>query len=247
MSKKNFCQRFLNLLFNTWCCLLLTIIIQSCSSAQQQEYSTPLKSDPLTIDLYHKLDSNQDFKLRGSIVVKPRTEHRVAHANLVNQPELSDSDLKILKESSLRGDTYYLKAILREKRGGQLVHLKTTQTIVKTCSLYTSNLIDFITINLSPLNDFINVNLFTADHECVGEGPESLSNKFNTTVLVDSGVVGPIPDTATYIKRLEEERLNKAKEGKEDNRSFFAKYWIYIVPAVIILMIFSGPGDQGGR
>lgn len=247
MLTSNYCHRLLNLLSSTCFCLLFTVVFQSCLSAQQQEYLTPLKSDPLTIDLYHKLDSNQDFKLRGSIVVKPRTEHRAAQANLVNQADLSSSDLNVLKEASARGDTYYLKAVLRQKKGDQVVPLKTTQTLVKTCSLYTSNLVDFITVNLSPLNEFISINLFTADHECVQQEPDSISGKFNTTVAVNSGAVGPIPDTATYIKRLEEERQNKAKEGKEDNRSFFAKYWIYIVPAVIILMIFSGPADQGGR
>lgn len=248
MFKSSHIHRLTNLSINACCLLLLTIIFQSIfSSAQQQELLTPLKSDPLTIDLYHKLDSNQDFKSRGTVVVKPRTEHRIAQASLTNQVELSDSEKKILKEAAEKGDTYYLKAVLRQKKGDQVVELRTTQTLVKTCSLYTSNLVDFITVNLTPSNDFINVNLFTADHECAGQEPDNLASKFNTTVLVESGVVGPIPDTATYIKRLEEERLNKAKEGKEDNRSFFAKYWIYIVPAVIILMIFSGPADQGGR
>lgn len=250
MLADNYGHKLTNLLSRACLCLLLTVILQIFSSVQQQQhqdYLTPLKTDTLNIDLYHKLDSNQDFKFRATLVVKPRTEYRVAQASLVNQQELTDLDLKTLEEASQKGDTYYLKAVHRQKKGDEVVPLRTTQTIVKTCSLYTANLVDFLTVNLSPSNDFISVNLFTNDHECVGQIPDNLSTKFNTTVLVNSGVVGPIPDTATYIKRLEEERLNKAKEGKEDNRSFLAKYWIYIVPAAIILMIFSGPSDQGGR
>lgn len=226
-------------------CLLLATILHSSISHQQDPLT--LKTDPLTIDLYHKFDSNQQYKLRGSVFIRPKTEYRIAQANILNQVKLTDSDLEILKEASGRDDTYYLKAVLRKKKGDQIIPLKTTQTLVKSCSLYLSNLVDFITVNLSPSNDFISVNLFTTEPECNGQVPDTLSKEFNTTILLESGAVGPVPDTATYIKRLEEERLNKQKEGKEDNRSFFAKYWIYIVPAVIILMIFSGPAEQGSR
>lgn len=232
------------LLFKTCFFLILISNLHICECQQQEPLQ--LKTDTIILDLQHKFGLNQEFKQRGSIHIKPRTDHRVAQANVVNQ-KLSDEDLKALKEASEQGEAYYLRANLRKKTTESTKPLRATQTLVKSCSLYTSNLADFITVNLSPLNDFINVNLFTANPECLGEVPQELTREFNTTVLIDSAVVGPVPDTATYIKRLEEERQNKLKEGKEDNRSFFAKYWIFIVPAVIILMIFSGPGDQGGR
>lgn len=228
-------------------CLLLATSLFSAVTDQQQD-TLIFKSDPFTLDLYHKINPKEDFKLRASILIKPKTDYRIAQASILNQQPLSVSDLQSLKKASDNGEVYYLRSSLRKKKsdpsGG---YARSTQTLVKACSLYTSNLADTITVNLSPLNDFVNVNLYTSDPECVGEAPKSLLGEFNTTVLVESGQVGPGPDTATYIKRLEEERLNKAKEGKSDNRSFFAKYWIYIVPAVIILMIFSGPADQGGR
>lgn len=229
-------------------CLLLVTILNNCESQTQQlqQDNLNLKTEPLYLDLYHKFDINQEFKLRGSILVKPKSEYRVAQATIVSQPELSETDLKYLKASAEKpGGIYFLKTVLRKKKGDQEPTLKTTQTLVKACSIYTSNLEDFLTVNLSPTNDFLNVNIFTTNQECNSEVPRVLSNQFNTTILVESGAVGPVPDTATYIKRLEEERQNKLREGKEDNRSFFAKYWLYIVPAVIILMVFSGPADQG--
>lgn len=227
----------------TCSCLLLSFVL--CNSiSYQQDLTASLKADPIYLDLYHKLGSGQEFKLRGSILVKPKSEYRPARASFTQHNELSNSDLETLKKSTDQGDTYYLKTVSRRKDDQK--PLKTTQTIVKSCSMYGSNLADIITINLSPTNDFISVNLITADQECQGDFPTELSNKFNTTLLVESGSIGPQPDTATYIKRLEEERQNKLKEGKQDNRSFFGKYWIYIVPAVIVLMMFSGP-EQGAR
>lgn len=226
-------------------CLFLSTLFFTSATSQQE--LPPLQSEPFTLDLYHKFGSSpdQDFKLRGSIVVRPRSEYRAASASIINQPQLTEQDLESIKKASDQDDLYYLKVNLRRKQADKSVVTKSTQTIVKICSLYLSQFSDFINIQLSPINEFNQVNIYTTNQEC-SPGETVTSKLFNTTVLVDSGFVGPAPDTATYIKRLEDERQNKANEGKEDNRSFFAKYWIYIVPAVIILMVFSGPADQAG-
>jgi hypothetical protein len=225
--------------------LVLFVIILRIQISLQQSETLATKTEPFYIDLYHKFDSNADFKPRGSILVRPRTEHRSAQASIISQNELSESDLKSLKEQA--DDTYYLRAVSRKNKSGKNDAQKVTETIVKSCSLYASNLNDFLVVNLNAFNEFISVNFYTSDPECINQPLEdSLSHKFNTTVLIESSPLGPKPDTATYIKRLEEERQNKLKEGKEDNRSFLAKYWIYIVPGVIILMMLGGP-EQGGR
>lgn len=212
------------------------------SEAQYQLSPSALitpKTDTFTIDLEHKFSLDQEYKHRGSIRVKPKADYRATQANWIDKKSsLSETDIKAIRESSKRGDSYFLKATLRD-------HNRTTETLIKSCSLVNTELSDIITINLSPLNDFININLLTNDPECLGEEPRDLPEEFKSTIQVKLGSVGPIPDTATYIKRLEEERQNKLREGKEDNRSFLAKYWMYIMPAVILLMIFSGPAEQG--
>lgn len=226
---------------------LLSIVIVYCGHSCQQELSA-INTDPFYIDLYHKFDLSGEFTFRGSLLVKPKAEFRPAQASFVQpQSELSDSEVKQLKESSQRGDTYFLKAALRNRKAKREDEpTKITQTLVRSCSLSSSNLSDNIVINVSPLNHFISLNHYTSDTDCSKEIPSELARKFNTTIQVDTGTLGPQPDTATYIRRIEEERKHKLKEGKEDNRSFFAKYWIYIVPAVVILMMMSGP-EQGAR
>ncbi|KAK3893837.1 hypothetical protein Pcinc_002372 [Petrolisthes cinctipes] len=72
----------------------------------------------------------------------------------------------------------------------------------------------------------------------------SSSLQHNTTVIIRSPIPSPVPDTATYIEKLEAMKNEKA-EGK-DNRSFLAKYWMYIVPLVLIMVVFGG-GQDGGR
>lgn len=239
-------------LLQSLCCLLFLVIINIAPSRQQLD-PLAIKTEPFYLDLYHKFNSKADFAPRGSILVRPKTDYRPAQASIISQNELTESDLKSLGgESSGQHEeepTYYLRAVFRKRKSdSNEKQEKVTETIVKSCSLHSTNLNDVLVVNLNALNEFINVNLYTPDPECIipPSTSEPLSTKFNTTVLIESSPLGPQPDTATYIKRLEEERQNKMKEGKEDNRSFLAKYWIYIVPGVIILMMLGGP-EQGAR
>ncbi|XP_026765078.2 ER membrane protein complex subunit 10 [Galleria mellonella] len=61
----------------------------------------------------------------------------------------------------------------------------------------------------------------------------------------------PVPDTASYIQKLEREREAREKGELKDNRSFLAKYWMYIVPIAIFVMISGAtnpePAGQAAR
>ncbi|KAM3968154.1 ER membrane protein complex subunit 10 [Aphomia sociella] len=63
--------------------------------------------------------------------------------------------------------------------------------------------------------------------------------------------IAPVPDTATYIQKLEREREAREKGELKDNRSFLAKYWMYIVPIAIFVMISGAtnpePAGQAAR
>lgn len=59
----------------------------------------------------------------------------------------------------------------------------------------------------------------------------------------------PGPDTATYLRRVEEEKRARQQGATQDNRSFLQKYWIYFVP-VIAFMVLSNvlnPEPQGAE
>ena len=46
---------------------------------------------------------------------------------------------------------------------------------------------------------------------------------FKSKVLVQPMEMGPQPDTAAFIQRMEQEKLAKERGETKDNRSFFAK------------------------
>ena len=50
---------------------------------------------------------------------------------------------------------------------------------------------------------------------------------------------GPVPDTQSFIKKMENDKAEKAAGKGNENKSFFAKYWMYIIPVVLVLMLGS--------
>lgn len=63
-------------------------------------------------------------------------------------------------------------------------------------------------------------------------------------------VAGAVPDTQTFVKRIEQEKSDEAAGKGKDNRSFIAKYWMYIVPVFLVLMLGSQaepPAGEGGE
>ena len=62
-------------------------------------------------------------------------------------------------------------------------------------------------------------------------------NEFSTVVTLKTIEQAPVPDTAGFIQKIEKEREARDRGETKDNRSFVSKYWMYIVPAVILLLI----------
>uniref|UniRef100_A0A914VQN6 ER membrane protein complex subunit 10 n=1 Tax=Plectus sambesii TaxID=2011161 RepID=A0A914VQN6_9BILA len=67
----------------------------------------------------------------------------------------------------------------------------------------------------------------------------STSTSFNTTVIVKDVEDGPSPDTQSYIQKMDKERTARQHGAQADNRSFIAKYWMYIIP-VVLFVVMSG-------
>ena len=53
--------------------------------------------------------------------------------------------------------------------------------------------------------------------------PLNFAVGFKSKVLVQPMEMGPQPDTAAFVQRMEQEKLAKERGETKDNRSFFAK------------------------
>ncbi|CAI2352809.1 unnamed protein product [Caenorhabditis sp. 36 PRJEB53466] len=56
----------------------------------------------------------------------------------------------------------------------------------------------------------------------------------------------PSPDTASFVAKLEREKRAKQHGADADNRSFLAKYWMYLVPVVLFAVISSAVNPEAG-
>lgn len=58
----------------------------------------------------------------------------------------------------------------------------------------------------------------------------------------------PLPETVSYIQKMEKERQARQHGAQQDNRSFLQKYWMYIAAAVLFMVISNAAaGDQGDQ
>lgn len=56
---------------------------------------------------------------------------------------------------------------------------------------------------------------------------------------------GQIPETEAYLEKVRKELESKEKAAQGGNETFLQKYWIYIVPAVIIMFLMNLVGQDG--
>ena len=75
------------------------------------------------------------------------------------------------------------------------------------------------------------------------EGSQVTVESYSTLFL--GMEAGPVPDTTAFIQKLEEEKRRQEKGEVPDNRSFLAKYWMYIVPLVIFMAINGAAAPEG--
>lgn len=57
---------------------------------------------------------------------------------------------------------------------------------------------------------------------------------------------GQIPDTEVYVEKVKKEVEQKEKAAVGGNESFLQKYWMYIVPFVVIMFLSNLAAPEGG-
>ena len=163
-----------------------------------------------------------------------------------SQPPLNAADHDALLSLCDDGAPYL---VTFKQQGGakrDLLH----RSVASACALVASGLRDVVTVHLDWRSQVTAVNV-AAQPPPKGRGNGTSLNDpqptgFATRVSVQSMETGPQPDTAAFIQKMEQEKLAKQRGETKDNRSFFAKYWMYIIPFVLVLAMGSGNPEGGG-
>ncbi|XP_029341890.1 UPF0510 protein INM02-like isoform X1 [Acyrthosiphon pisum] len=208
--------------------------------------------------LEHELIPNAGFTKRSSILVNLESRNDVVSTTSIN-----DSDIQLLKQLASKNELYRLKVTVRTLSGKETRFL----TFTRACLIVGSKLNDILTLHLDHLDSPFAVNLATTSNNCNSFNELDTSN-FTTTVFFRRPESSPVfvfdffysqifnylygttflvicrPDTATYIQKMERERDAREKGKSSNNKSMLGKYWMYILPLVIFMMIAGASNPE---
>ncbi|KAL1470694.1 hypothetical protein MTO96_024110 [Rhipicephalus appendiculatus] len=219
----------------------ILVVITVFTAVVQRTRANDLEDKLITFTVSHSLGSGSDNSYVSRAVLSVPLAR--PSESTFNQLPLSASDAAKLRKLAEENGLYRVR-VTSEQNDSPFV----ASSFAKACSLYESELKDHFMVTLDRSGALLGVSDF-AGHQCTGAHvPDHKLVNFNTTLSVSIVNIAPGPDTQTYIRRMEQEKAERARGENADNRSFFAKYWMYIMPLLIFLLISgaSNPEGQGG-
>jgi len=216
---------------------------QKKNSDDDSAYSSIDMSQSLVLE--HSFGVDDDFSSRGSIIFK---NSRAGYASFSSVTELSDDEVSKLTKLVEENGLYFIRSATRI--GGKVNETSYVQTFVKACYLYGSGLQEAITVSIDYSGNVIGLNIVSPRSQCSVDGGNyrNVPTLFNSSVIVQHQVAGAVPDVQPFIDQEMKKKRKDNPEGK-DNRSFLAKYWMYILPVFLILMLSAQaepPAEGGG-
>jgi len=211
--------------------VLMTMLLGTMVSGSDYEMDGDLR-----LRLEHSLDEGRSWESRGSIAITRSKNGNGA----IQQESLHPDNFDRIKELCDKNKLYLIKV-----HGEGVEEL---QSYASACSLLEAGLTETLVLHIDWRGNVIAVNLYVRpDRETATK--DKNREKFDTKVVVQNMENGPTPDTAAFIQKMDEEKERKMHGETKDNRSFFSKYWMYIVPVCIFMAInsVSGPENGGGR
>uniref|UniRef100_A0A8C2E2H0 ER membrane protein complex subunit 10 n=1 Tax=Cyprinus carpio TaxID=7962 RepID=A0A8C2E2H0_CYPCA len=219
-----------------------------CNNGRRSGEAVDTDFSGFSVPLEHsfEVDDVPRFRLRGVLQFRGGREHGVYLA----QNQLSEKDRNTLKDVAAVDGLYRIRVprfSLQADRQTERQAEGYLTTFVRACSLVESHLSDVITLHTDVSGCVVGVSIVTIPGSCRGIEVEDEVDLevFNTTISVVAPVTAPVPETAPYIERMEQEMEKKGKNPQEQ-KSFFAKYWYLILGGAVFLMATSSAQTPPG-
>jgi len=222
--------------------LQLAMMFLALSRADQE-----IEGDIL-LHVQHSFDLGKSWQDRGTVNIHNTRTGASSHDQA---PLLPDQKAALQAQCDTQG-LYMVK--IAEQKSGSMVGQHRSYT--SACSMLESGMMDMLTLNTDWRGNLLSVALGVQQqpnnkYSKAGirlDIPTNQDNMhFKTKVQVQNMEAGPVPDTAAFIQKMEEEKRKAEKGEVKDNRSFLAKYWMYIVPIVLFMAINGAAAPEGGQ
>ncbi|RVE43108.1 hypothetical protein evm_012249 [Chilo suppressalis] len=213
--------------------IILQIVLHYCVAIDYDGW--------LDIKIEHSLNCNTEtFCSRGNISLKSIR----SGTPVVDQILFTKHHIEELKELASIDGFYSIRTLCSSPDNKEMEFLSS----LKAKAFLDSGLSDVINVWVLPNGAVMAVN-FQVDNS--SQALSLSNNKIHSKFYLRYVEQAPVPDTASYIQKLEREREAREKGEVKDNRSFLAKYWMYIVPVAIFVMISGAtnpePAAQAAR
>jgi len=176
-----------------------------------------------TYQIMHRLSSQKDFVKRGDITLKSNKSQIGNYIGLESKDSAIDAKIG-------ENDLYLVE--IRDTKGNVL-----SSSYTKACSLIDSEFKDEIVLHVDGDGKVLFADYFSNSNNCPSEIKDSIpaGSAFKTSVRVLKSEQGQRPHL-TPLKYFKREQAKKQLNEK----GFFAKYWMYILPVVFILLFTGG-------
>ena len=227
--------------------LILLLIINGFNSEVSQ--------DTDTFDLEYAIGSNDNFEKLTTLNLRKLKESHSSYLAMYQNTQLPTSPTYSVniysslinpttKNQLLKEFKTSLNPIFRVRLCKKSTCFASTYTSLN--SLLASNNIQLnLTLHLNSNNN-INSLTIKSDHlktkETIDESNYYLTINANLLTVK----VANSPDTQLYIEKVKKEIEAKKETNNDNNKSFLAKYWYYIVPFVVIMFISSFLNPEQG-
>ncbi|KAI9205489.1 uncharacterized protein BJ171DRAFT_500613 [Polychytrium aggregatum] len=211
-------------------CVIALAIRSVCASQDDTvEVSKPAGQH---IRVLHSV-SGSPFAERGVLNFNPNSKKKSA----LKYVHADDAEMaSVLKPVTSAEDYYTVRFVSSSKPDSHLGEVR-----VRACQLHAAGLREHFVIHVDQDGEPFRIDYLVPSQDCSLDGVKKAQD-FKPTIELAKKLDGPRP----HLIKVKEVAMKDGKPVQEEEKSFWQKYWMYIVPIVLLVLLNGGGDSQEG-